>query len=104
MTDELLQAQLLVLAGVPPLAELKGALQRNIGEFYEDSCVSFKCDPHLLPVAAVCRRFAADLHLVCWSEHQGLCGIFHDCLSTLIHLWQLPLQSCSAFSPPYKAF
>lgn len=24
--------------------------------------------------------------------------------SSLIHLWQLPLQSCSAFSPPYKAF
>uniref|UniRef100_A0A8B9Z8G7 Uncharacterized protein n=1 Tax=Buteo japonicus TaxID=224669 RepID=A0A8B9Z8G7_9AVES len=47
-------------------------------------------------------HFTADLHFVCWSKHQGLCGIFHDCLSTLVHLWQLPLQSCSAFSPPYK--
>lgn len=49
-------------------------------------------------------HFTAALHIICWSKHQGLCGIFHDCLSTLIHSWQLPLQSCSAFSPPYKAF
>lgn len=36
MTDGLLQAQLLVLAGVLPRAKLKGALQRNTGEFEED--------------------------------------------------------------------
>lgn len=36
VTDGLLQAQLLVLAGVVPPAKLKGALQRNIGKFEED--------------------------------------------------------------------
>lgn len=51
MTDGLLQAQLLVLAGVLPRAKLKGVLQRNIGKFEEDCCVFFKFDPHLLPVA-----------------------------------------------------
>lgn len=64
VTDGLLQAQLLVLAGVVPRAKLKGALQRNSGEFYEDWFVFFKSDPHLLPVAAVagvCSRPALGL-------------------------------------------
>lgn len=36
MTDGLLQAQLLVLAGVLPHAKPKGALQKHIRKFEED--------------------------------------------------------------------
>lgn len=63
VTDGLLQALLLVLAGVLPRAKLKGALQRNIGKCEEDCCVFFKCDPHLFPwlLQAFCSRPALGL-------------------------------------------